>query len=492
MSTLGELVNQCEREQLHLSGAIQFWGALLRFDAEGNATHASANLADFISIAPTAAISGIVDWQWLLGSLDQLPAGPGAQLQRYGVHEPDDGHLDIRLIRDAQGGILAELERPAQRDVHVIDLHALQRPLMHIPDSENELAAYYAALLDGILALSGFDRLMIYRFHDDWSGEVVAERTTPTLGSYLKLRFPASDIPAIARQLYLLNPCRHIPDSRAQAIPLMGRDDSPVDLTHTDLRSVSPVHQVYLANMGVGASFSLPIRVAGKLWGLVACHHLQAKPLSAARRQACTTLVSAFSLGLSSWLASRRMQMVDSLDRRVDKVLEAIAQYQDPLDGIELNGQALIDALGAEGFALAVGDEIVLVGNTPHLDEMGPIDAWFMNRWQESLFATDRLSDTFSDNPLLLAVASGLMAVKANSPRSGWVRFYWFRPEEPYSVTWAGNPNKPMTENAGVVMLSPRRSFEKWVEVRTGYSRPWSDADRMTAAKFRNTLLRWL
>jgi light-regulated signal transduction histidine kinase (bacteriophytochrome) len=492
MSTLAELVNHCEQEQLHLSGAIQAWGALIRFDAQGKATHASANLADFIGITPTAAISGIVDWNWLLGTPTSLPADPGAQIQRYGVHEPNDGHLDIRLIRDAQGGILAELERTAPNDGHVIDLHGLQRPLMHIPDTETGLTAYYTALLDGIFALTGFDRLMIYRFHEDWSGEVVAEKTTPTLGSYLQLRFPASDIPAIARQLYLLNPCRHIPDARADSVPLMGRENNQADLTHTDLRSVSPVHLVYLGNMGVGASFSLPIRVAGKLWGLVACHHRVPHSLSAARRQACTTLVSAFSLGLSSWLASRRMQMVDSLDRRVDKILEAIAQYPHPLDGIELSGQALIDALGAEGFALAVGDEIVLVGNTPHLDEMGPIDAWFMERWQESLFATDRLSDTFSDNPLLLAVASGLMAIKANSPRSGWVRFYWFRPEEPYSVTWAGNPNKPMTENAGVVMLSPRRSFEKWVEVRTGYSRPWSDADRMTAAKFRNTLLRWL
>jgi light-regulated signal transduction histidine kinase (bacteriophytochrome) len=490
MSTLVDLVNQCESEQLHLSGAIQSWGALLRFDARGNATHASTNLIDFAGITPQAAISDLTDWTWLL---DKMSPEPGAHVQRYGVSNPNgSGHLDVRLIRDAQGGILAELERPAQNDGYVTELHGLQRSLMHIPDSEGELATYYATLLEGIYTLSGFDRLMIYRFHEDWSGEVVAEKTTPALGSYLRLRFPASDIPAIARQLYLLNPSRHIPDAGADPVSLLGRDDHPVDLTHTDLRSVSPVHLTYLVNMGVGASFSLPIRVAGKLWGLVACHHLVPHSLSAAKRQACTTLVSTFSLGLSSWLASRRMQMVDSLDRRVDKVLEAIAQYPHPLDGIELNGQALIDALAAEGFALAVGDEIVLVGNTPHLDEMGPIDAWFMDRWQDSLFATDRLSDTFCDNPLLLAVASGLMAIKANSPRSGWVRFYWFRPEEPYSVAWAGNPNKPMNENAGVVMLSPRRSFEKWVEVRTGFSRPWSDADRMTAAKFRNTLLRWL
>lgn len=491
MTTLTELVTQCEREQLHLSGAIQSWGALLRFDATGNVTHASANLADFFGISPEAAISGGVDWGYLLDDLGQIPPEPGASRIRHHVHEHGDGFLDVRLIRDEQGGILAEIELPFSGQ-NAIDLHALQRPLLSIPESDGSLAVYHQALLEGIAALSGFDRLMIYRFHDDWSGEVVAEKTTPALGSYLQLRFPASDIPHIARQLYLLNPCRHIPDTGADPVPLLGRDEIPADLTYTDLRSVSPVHLAYLSNMGVGASFSLPIRVAGRLWGLVACHHLTPHTVSAAHRQACVTLVNAYSLGLSSWLASRRMKMVDSLDRRVDKILEAISQYPNPLDGIEFSGQALIEALGAEGFCLAVGDEIVLVGNTPQLDEMGLIDSWFLDRWQESMFATDRLADTFGDNPLLLAVASGLMAIKANSPRSGWVRFYWFRSEEPYSVNWAGNPNKPMTEQAGVIMLSPHRSFEKWVEVRTGYSRPWSDADRMSAAKFRNTLLRWL
>jgi chemotaxis family two-component system sensor kinase Cph1 len=492
MTTISELVNSCEQEKLHFSGAIQASGALVRFDEQGKVSDVSENLEEFIGIPTVEALYGNLDWGWLLGKLDDLPPRAGAQIPCYDLQHSSGNRLDIRLVRDAQGGVLAELGRPTENEVSIIDPHILQQPLMHVPENEAELSAYYASLLEGVFALSGYDRIMLYRFHEDWSGEVIAEKTTTTLGSYLQLRFPASDIPEIARNLYLLNPCRHIPDTLAQPVALIGKEKTPADLTYTDLRSVSPVHLKYLENMGVGASFSLPIRVAGKLWGLVACHNLRSRSISAANKQACATLASTFSLGLSSWLACKRMQIIDGLDRRVEKILETISQYPHPLDGIELNGQSLIDALGAEGFALAIGDEVVLVGNTPHLDEMGPVDAWFQDQSQDSLFETDRLSDTFSGNPLLLAAASGLMAIKANSPRSGRVRIYWFRPEEPYSVAWAGNPNKPMTENAGVVMLSPRRSFEKWVEIRTGYSRPWSDADRMTAAKFRNTLLRWL
>jgi light-regulated signal transduction histidine kinase (bacteriophytochrome) len=111
---------------------------------------------------------------------------------------------------------------------------------------------------------------------------------------------------------------------------------------------------------------------------------------------------------------------------------------------------------------------------------------------EEVTYMTDNLSSVFPNSPETLTMASGMIAIKARSPKSSWVRFYWFRPEEPQEVTWAGNPNKPMIENAGVQRLSPRRSFERWVETKTGYSRPWTNEEKMIATKFRNTLMRWL
>jgi len=135
---------------------------------------------------------------------------------------------------------------------------------------------------------------------------------------------------------------------------------------------------------------------------------------------------------------------------------------------------------------------VVIAGDGPDLDGMGIIDDWFLNESHEMVVITDHLDDIFHGQTLLLAVVSGMVAVKARSLRSGWVRFYWFRPAQPQEVAWAGNPNKPMVEKAGVAMLSPRRSFERWIEVKAGYSRPWSNEEKMTASKFRNTLLQWL
>jgi light-regulated signal transduction histidine kinase (bacteriophytochrome) len=197
------------------------------------------------------------------------------------------------------------------------------------------------------------------------------------------------------------------------------------------------------------------------------------------------------ALALTSYLAGQRLQAIDSLERRTEKLLSALAQHDDPLDGIEPNSQLLIEMLSAAGFAMAIGNDVVIAGDAPDFEGMSVIDSWFLNEG-ETVYCTDHIESLFPSEIALLASASGFMAIKARSQRSGWVRFYWFRPQEPEEVAWAGNPDKPVVEKAGALRLSPRRSFERWVEIRTGYSRPWSSEERMTAAKFRNTLLRWL
>jgi light-regulated signal transduction histidine kinase (bacteriophytochrome) len=204
------------------------------------------------------------------------------------------------------------------------------------------------------------------------------------------------------------------------------------------------------------------------------------------------SLTNTYSLGLTSHLASRRFQSLDSLDRRIEKILEALAQHEDPLDGIARMGDRLKETMGAEAFAMAAGNDVVIAGNGPDLDGMGIIDDWFLNESREMVVITDHLDDIFHGRTLLLEVVSGMVAIKARSHRSGWVRFYWFRPAQPQEVAWAGNPDKPVVEKAGVAMISPRRSFEKWIEFKAGYSRPWSKEEKMTATKFRNTLLQWL
>lgn len=492
-TSLEALVQHCEAEQLHLSGAIQSFGALIRVDTlSGHITHVSANLADIVGIEAEAVLGLSQDClPWLLGpALETLSEQPGESVVIRGIIDHGGLKVDGLAIRGA-GCILVELERSC-RDFGAVSAQRLQTPLLRVPYDEDELARHHGLLTQAFREVTGYDRVMIYRFHDDWSGEVIAEATTGKLGGYLGLRFPATDIPAIARDLYMLNPARMIPDAASKPVPLLGVDPAPPDLTWSGLRSVSPVHLEYLGHMGAGASFSVAIRVGGRLWGLVACHHLTPRILSPEHRMACVSLANAYSLGLTSHLASRRFQSIDGLGRRIAKILEALAEHDDPLDGIPSVAERLRMTMNAQAFAMAAGGDVVIAGDGPDLDGMGIVDDWFLNENREAVVITDHLEDIFRGQPLLLAVVSGMVAVKARSPRSGWVRFYWFRPAQPQEVAWAGNPNKPTVEKAGVAMLSPRRSFEKWIEVKAGYSRPWTGEEKIAASKFRTMLLEWL
>lgn len=492
-TSLEALVQRCEAEQLHLSGAIQSFGALIRIDTlSGTITHVSANLADIVGVETDAVLGrsrGCLSW--LQGdALGTLSGQPGKSVVIRNIIDRGGIKVDGLAIQGA-GCILVELER-SSRGFGTVSAQRLQTPLLRVPYDEDELARHHELLTQAFREVTGYDRVMIYRFHDDWSGEVIAEATTEKLGGYLGLRFPASDIPAIARDLYMLNPSRMIPDAASKPVPVLGVDPAPPDLTWSGLRSVSPVHLEYLGHMGAGASFSVAIRVAGRLWGLVACHHLTARMLSPEHRAACVSLANAYSLGLTSHLASRRFQSMDSLGRRIAKILDVLAEHDDPLDGIASVAEQLRKIMNAQAFAMAAGDDVVIAGDGPDLDGMGIVDDWFLNKSRAAVVITDHLGDIFHDQPLLLAVISGMAAVKARSPRSGWVRFYWFRPAQPQEVVWAGNPNKSVVEKGGVAMLSPRRSFEKWIEVKAGYSRPWTAEEKIAAGKFRTMLLEWL
>ena len=491
---MASLVLGCESEQLHLSGAIQGWGALIVARAEPPhlITHVSANLADYLGLGAADLLDQPLDRTGCLNAshCQRLDARPGHMLRLPRQACVADQASDVVLVR-GEHTVLIELEQvPAGAEP--IPLQELQKPFLSIPGDEAGIDAVHDSLVEAIQTITGYDRVMVYRFHEDWSGEVIAEATSDALGSYLGLRFPASDIPAIARNLYLNNPCRMIPEVAAPAVPLVGLDAAPPDLTWSGLRSVSPVHLQYLTHMGVGASFSLPIVISGRLWGLVACHHLNPRRLHADQRQASVSISRAYALCLTSYLASRRLQMIDSLERRVDRVLEAFCRHADPLDGLEAVAPQIMEALGAHGVALALGDDVAVFGHAPDMANLSLIDHWFLNQCQDSLYHTDRLASLLPDHPEIAERVSGLFAVKANSPRRGWLRLYWFRDAEPREVAWAGNPNKPTVEHAGVPMLSPRRSFEKWVEIMTDHSRPWKNEERMIAGKFRNTLLRWL
>lgn len=481
------LVATCEQEQLHLSGHIQSFGALLRLDrATGVVTHVSANLDQFLPLAVADTLGNPAP-PLLAPLVEALPPGQRSRIVRAWRTDDLSGPLDVRLTGDSHS-VLMEWEPSTGHGESLRNFRQYRHSLLTAPVSHEEWAAYHQTLIDRIREITQFDRVMIYQFLDDWSGEVIAEFTHPERGSYLGLRFPASDIPAIARDLYKLNPYRMIPETQAAPIPLLSYAGDALDLSYADLRSVSPVHVLYLNNMSVEASFSVSILTAGKLWGLVACHHAQPAFLSLQDREACAQLVHNYGLGITSFGIYQRTYLLENLSTKIEEAVKEIAQSIQ----VKTNYEKLLELLAADGIALGLGEELFTFGETPHSEAITKMDHWFITHHQGNVFTTDHLRGLSEAIGEIVLNPCGLMAIKVKSPRSGWIRFFWFRNELVYKVSWAGNPNKPLLNEATAPHLSPRRSFEKWIEEKTGYSQPWTNKETIISGMLRSSLRQWL
>jgi light-regulated signal transduction histidine kinase (bacteriophytochrome) len=273
-------LTNCDREPIHILGAIQPIGFLIAVSSDWMVIRVSRNISRFLGtsaeellgrplleILPPGAVHGLRNRVAMLRGPDSVERIFGCTLI--------DGHqpYDVAVHMSA-GQILIEAE-PGAGGEHG-DVTGTVRSMIARLDQAETMAAFFNEGARQVRALSGFDRVMVYRFAADGSGEVVAESARAGIGSFLGLRYPTTDIPAQARELYTRNLLRIITDVDAEPVPIVPQRDengAPLDLSLSVLRAVSPIHIEYLKNMGVGASMSISILVEGQLWGLFACHH---------------------------------------------------------------------------------------------------------------------------------------------------------------------------------------------------------------------------
>ena len=474
--------SDCAREPIHTPGAIQPHGYLLILDPADHAVMAvSSNLAEALDLSVSDMIGRPVG-EFLMSTegeaMDPLSGGPdGAPPIRVVLRHADRPALLDGVVRNGDEVMLLELEPSSspERDSYLFG--ALRTAIERIRHSPSiEVACQ--ALATEVRQLSGFDQVMVYRFDGDWNGQVVAEDRLAGMTSYLGHAFPASDIPAQARALYLLNTVRIIPDARYRpspiSPPLNPSNGRPFDLSTTTLRSVSPVHLEYLANMGVAASMSVSIIRDNRLWGLVACHHTSPRILPRSVLESCELLAqtaawyldakdtAATALSLS---AVRRLEL--DLERH-DPELEPHSNVKDRLASIQAS---LLAATRSDGLAILEADTVWAIGGHPSARHLSALADWLTATNQDRL-ATDRLSRLYPPAAGFTALASGMVATRLGA---GWM--VWFRAEQPQSITWAGRPDQPHQRNAETGRINPRRSFKSWRQTVHGRSDPWSAAD---------------
>ncbi|MBB3648143.1 light-regulated signal transduction histidine kinase (bacteriophytochrome)/CheY-like chemotaxis protein [Rhizobium sp. BK619] len=486
-------LTNCDREPIHQLGSVQPFGFLLAISSDWIVTRASANLAEFLAITQADAlgrpVTSLITPESLHTIRNKLTTLRGSDVVEriFGIALTSaQDRFDI-AVHMSDSGVIIEGEH-CQEDRH--DAPSLSmRSMMSRLDHTETMEAFFRDGARQARALTGFDRVMVYRFDDSGSGEVVAEAARAGIGSFLGLHYPASDIPVQARALYLRNLFRIIADVDAAPVPILpqlNENGQPLDLSMSVLRSVSPIHIEYLKNMGVGASLSISIVVDGKLWGLFACHHYGPRLPSAQSRSTAELFGQMFASRLES--RERRLALdYETKARRIaDRLLTSVADNASLLDDPAWLIEALADAIPADGIGVWINGRLALAGIGPNERSFATLVRHLNRNAAGRIYAVDRLAETYPDLELDEAVAGMLAIPISRSPRDYVVLF---RQELVRTVRWGGDPHKPVEYGPNGPRLTPRKSFDAWSELVRGRSLPFTEAERRVAETIRITLI---
>jgi light-regulated signal transduction histidine kinase (bacteriophytochrome) len=379
---------------------------------------------------------------------------------------------------------------PATPDRAEDSIALVQGMVRSVQVADGHIAACQAAA-EQVRGAVGFDRVMVYRFLTDGAGVVEAEARRPDIEPFLGLRYPASDIPAQARELYLRNWIRVIPDARYSPSPLMPilnpLTGKPLDMSQASLRSVSPIHLEYLGNMGVRASMSLSLILHGKLWGLIACHNYAPKFVSHQQRVGLEIFTQMASYILETKITSEELAAQLRNTSLHDGMIASLSKEEDIARGLALNQSSLLEYISAGGVCIWMDGRLTQLGVTPTAEQIAGLVAWLNTSVARGVYHTDSLSQVHPTARAYKDVASGILALSVSRVPRDYV--IWFRPEIIQTVKWAGNPDKPVTLTDCGPRLSPRRSFAAWEAQMSERSAPWSSVNIRTAETLRVSLL---
>ncbi|RYE58842.1 MAG: GAF domain-containing protein [Rhizobiaceae bacterium] len=484
----------CDREPIHLLGAIQSFGFLIAVSSDWLVGRASENLAEHIGTA----------WNDALGQpLDKLVSEQAVHDLRNRIAylqgedsverllrirlKPDLPEYDV-AIHFSQSMIVIEGE-PSGPAGHE-DIGITVRSLLMRQSQATSMQNFRLNAVRQIRAITGFDRVMLYRFDQDGAGEVVAESAVSRLEPFLGLRYPSTDIPKQARALYVRNVLRVIADLKDPGSRILPEHDlkgQPIDLSMSVLRSVSPVHIEYLSNMGVCASMSISVLAEGRLWGLIACHHYS--PLRPTLEQ--RTAAELFGRMFSMMLESREREETAGYEQRAraitDRLMAVVAQDADLLHNPEWIGETIGAVIPNDGVGVYLDGKVSLSGMTPDDAQFRALTRDLSTGAASEIVMTDCLSRLHPAAAAYAERAAGLIAIPISRTSRDYVIL--FRSEKVRSVRWAGDPEKAMAEDDNGVRLSPRKSFEAWRQLVQGMSEPFTSAEQRVAEAVRTSLL---
>lgn len=486
-------LQNCEDEPIHIPGAIQPHGFLLAFDpVSGVIEVVSENAAAFLQKSSESLIGMSVEELLKPESAARLkrtiPALRGPERQQLALSFNAGGggaglQFDALAHRNAQDKAIIECEprTETRRDSSGAPLEAFLNMLQQaggVRQSCEAAAAHFRRL-------TGYDRVMVYRFDAEWNGEVIAEHADLRLESFKGLHYPSTDIPRQARELYKRQLLRIIPDLQYAPAPLLqlapnGKPTEPLDLSHSVLRSVSPLHVEYLTNMGVRATLVISVMVGGQLWGLIACHHYSGPfYLSQELRAELESFARVLGYHLFTEKQLTKQRRRAELKQKQTEFMNGVYLENTIREGLAAHYETGLKMLGSVGAGLLLDGRCMVVGDGPSEEEANLLGRWLAANHSAEIYYSNSLSTEYQAAEAYADKASGVLALRLDRKGSEWL--IWFRPERPKTVYWAGDPNKAIEEDANGYRLSPRKSFEKWKQKLSGQAEEW-DSQELEAA----------
>ena len=492
-----KLLINCADEPIRFPGAVQPHGVLMTLSLpELHIQQISANVlsmlnqpAESLLNQPLAKLVGAQNAAAIkqASACDALDTPP-LELTLNG--QPFEG-----LLHRAHDVVVLELERKpdaieAQSTMNKV--RRLSRLLQRLQAAQN-LPALYDMCVTEIQAMTGYDRVLIYRFEEEGHGQVIAEASAPSMELFNGLFFPASDIPEQARELYRTHWLRIIPDANYEPVALVPtlRPDTgqALDLSGAVLRSVSPIHCQYMRNMGVLSSMSISLMDGERLWGLISCGHRQPLHVPHELRMACQTLGQVLSLQIS---ALQTLEISRQREAKMDALVRLnAAMVHSPntvFDGLTTDPERLMALTQADGVAILEDNVLHRYGNCPQPEDIRALHQWFKARGQ-AVFSSHQLSGVYPEAAQYKAIASGVLIMSLPKPIDNAV--LWFRPQVKANIQWSGDPKKPLNleQTDKGLRLRPRTSFEIWKVEMEGISTKWSHGDLFAADDLRRSAL---
>lgn len=485
-------ITSCEQELIHIPGSIQPHGFLLGVgESDFVINYCSENAQIFLKKSITdilgQPLNSFFDDEEINGFKSLF------QDNKQGFTRP---HIFISDKKScnvtsyvADSIIVLEFEILVEEKMELPDLYIQAKRFVYHTERSDNLKNLCQSIAEETREITGFDRVMIYRFDEQYNGEVFAESKREDLEPFLGLNYPHTDIPSQARELYLKNLIRLLVDVEYQPSPLMtidkGNLTKNLDLSMSTLRSFSPIHIEYLKNMGVGATFNVSIIRDKKLWGLISCHHYSPKHIAYYTRLAAHLQSVFLSSQIDVRQASDEFETTKDLEKRLSELHEALNKQNDSI--IEENKLHLLrKLLNADGIIINYKNNLFSEGILPSVKEIGNLLKHLCAQANKGNLYTSKLIEYYPAAENFSDTVAGIFYLPLDATSQNCV--VWTRQEIKKTVNWGGNPHNSIILNKENKPLTPRKSFEIWQESVRFQSKEWLKPEISAAAVVCSTI----